>query len=179
MTHPERIEGKEFVLRFFTVDDNVEYSAAGNDEAVAWNLPDKIHPMPLTEQRASAMINMILMTSRDPTKKVVYAVEVDGVIVGIASLFVDEDDSTSAEVGYWYAKHCWGRGLATKVGRLITDYGFKQMGLGRIWGGVYEWNAASMRVLTKLGFTDIGPSEKSVLVNGEMHCPHIFEKFRP
>jgi len=45
-----------------------------------------------------------------------------------------------------------GRGLGTEAARLIIDYGFAVMGLASVGGGAFDFNAASQRLLEKLGF---------------------------
>jgi RimJ/RimL family protein N-acetyltransferase len=48
-------------------------------------------------------------------------------------------------------KSTWGRGLATEGARAILCYGFGERGLDRIAAVTHSGNAASQRVLHKLG----------------------------
>ncbi len=57
-----------------------------------------------------------------------------------------------AVLGFYLARAFWGRGLATEAGRAFVDLGFEELGLKRIVTAVEVDNAASVRVLEKLGF---------------------------
>ncbi len=58
-----------------------------------------------------------------------------------------------AEIGYWIGVPYWGRGFATEGGAELIRYGFEDAGLHRIYAGYYARNAASGRVMQKLGMT--------------------------
>jgi len=55
------------------------------------------------------------------------------------------------EVGYRLMRSAWGRGLATEGARAMVRYGFCERGLDRIVAVTHPDNAASQRVLRKLG----------------------------
>jgi [ribosomal protein S5]-alanine N-acetyltransferase len=57
-----------------------------------------------------------------------------------------------AALGLYLARAFWGHGLATEAGRAFVDFGFGELGLKRIVTAVDVRNAASVRVLEKLGF---------------------------
>ena len=66
-------------------------------------------------------------------------------------------ETEEVEVGYLLGKRYWGQGYATEGARVGLDYGFQTLELGRIVGLVHPENAASRRVLLKLGMTLTGP----------------------
>ena len=70
--------------------------------------------------------------------------------VGWFSLRPPEDLSLGGDLGYRLRRQFWGRGLATEGARFIIDRGF-QLGMPRAFGTTYEHNAASRRVMEKLG----------------------------
>lgn len=55
------------------------------------------------------------------------------------------------ELGYWVGVPWWGAGYATEAARALTAYGFGELGLHRLQGRHFTRNAASGRVLQKLG----------------------------
>jgi RimJ/RimL family protein N-acetyltransferase len=57
----------------------------------------------------------------------------------------------SANTDYELDARYWGRGLATEAAREIARFGFEELGLHRIWSWCVADNAASARVLVKLG----------------------------
>jgi [ribosomal protein S5]-alanine N-acetyltransferase len=57
-----------------------------------------------------------------------------------------------AALAFYLAREYWGRGLATEAGRAFIKFGFTQLHLARIVAAVEVDNAASVRVMDKLGF---------------------------
>lgn len=55
------------------------------------------------------------------------------------------------QVGYGLAKAAWGRGLATEMALALLRYGFVDLRIDRIAGITSLGNAASQRVLEKIG----------------------------
>jgi len=60
------------------------------------------------------------------------------------------------EVGYRLRYGAWGRGYATEGARELVRYGFDDLGLYRIIGVTHPDNAASQRVLLKIGLVEAG-----------------------
>src|SRR5687768_15839846 len=73
-----------------------------------------------------------------------------GALAGAIGLHV-EPAHGRAELGYWIGKPFWGRGYATEAGRAVLRFGFETVGLNKIYAAVFIKNAASDRVLRKLG----------------------------
>lgn len=61
-----------------------------------------------------------------------------------------------ATLAFYLAREYWGRGLATEAGRAFVDLGLGRLKLARIVATVEVGNAASLRVLDKLGFALTG-----------------------
>jgi RimJ/RimL family protein N-acetyltransferase len=57
-----------------------------------------------------------------------------------------------AQLAFYLARPYWGRGLATEASRAFIQRGFGVLGLSRIEASANADNAASNRVLQKLGF---------------------------
>jgi RimJ/RimL family protein N-acetyltransferase len=55
------------------------------------------------------------------------------------------------EVLYGLEPALWGRGLATEAARAVLRYGFDELGLAEIFAGADPPNAASFRVMERLG----------------------------
>jgi RimJ/RimL family protein N-acetyltransferase len=56
------------------------------------------------------------------------------------------------ELGYRLGKAAWGRGIATTAARAVMRWAVEQ-GIERVYADVAAPNAASVRILEKLGFT--------------------------
>ncbi|MBL8122693.1 MAG: GNAT family N-acetyltransferase [Pyrinomonadaceae bacterium] len=74
----------------------------------------------------------------------------DGRVIGTAGLQPLED-SGEIEVGYSMIKEFWGRGIGTEAARGWLEYGFNVAGLERIVAVAMVGNAASRRIMEKLG----------------------------
>jgi RimJ/RimL family protein N-acetyltransferase len=55
------------------------------------------------------------------------------------------------EFGWWLVRRAWGRGIATEGATAVRDEAFGPLGLDRILARVQPPNAASTRVVQKLG----------------------------
>ena len=55
------------------------------------------------------------------------------------------------DLGYRLLRSAWGRGIATEAGRASLAYGFRTLGLERVVARADVGNAASVRVLSKVG----------------------------
>ena len=60
------------------------------------------------------------------------------------------------ELGFHLLRSCWGRGLAVESARAVIGYGFGTLGADALFAGHHPANAASRRVLLKLGFEYAG-----------------------
>ena len=66
------------------------------------------------------------------------------------------DDLDAVDVGYRFLPEYWGRGLATEACLASVTFGFEVLKLDRIIGIVLPDNAASIRVLEKVGMRSEG-----------------------
>ncbi len=74
-------------------------------------------------------------------------------LVGGIALDATEE---GVELGYWIARSYWGLGFATEAGRAMMDIADNGLRLPTLRAGHFADNAASGRVLTKLGFQPTG-----------------------
>jgi len=72
----------------------------------------------------------------------------------------------SAQVGYWIDERFAGRGITPTALALAVDHCFQVMGLHRIEAAIRPENAASRRVVEKLGFRDEGVRVREVHIDG-------------
>ena len=68
----------------------------------------------------------------------------------IGGIGLDANDQQGV-LGYCFARPAWGQGFATEAARLILDFGFETLGIHRVRAGCDSENAASLRVLEKIG----------------------------
>ena len=73
----------------------------------------------------------------------------------------------TATLGYWVDKDRAGRGIVPTAVAMVTDHCFRQLGLHRMEINIRPENAASLRVVAKLGFRDEGMRPRYLHINGE------------
>jgi RimJ/RimL family protein N-acetyltransferase len=93
-----------------------------------------------------------------------FAIErlLDRTFVGAIGLAF-EPDRPCAKLGYWVGMPYWGRGYATESAAAVVAFGFETLGLERIWAPRFRGNAASARVLEKVGFAHEGSRRQFVV----------------
>ena len=72
----------------------------------------------------------------------------------------------SAHIGYWVDERVAGRGVMPTAVALATDHAFGVLGLHRIEVNIRPENAASLRVVQKLGFRDEGVRARLLHIAG-------------
>lgn len=77
----------------------------------------------------------------------------------------------SAQIGYWVSQHAAGRGIVPTGVALAIDYIFGELGLHRVEICIRPENAASLRVVEKLGLAYEGRRRSYIHINGQW-CDH-------
>lgn len=67
----------------------------------------------------------------------------------------------------------------TEAVRQITAYGFRELGLIRIFASVFEGNDRSMNVLRKAGFELEGRRRRAVVKHGQVLDDYLFALVHP
>lgn len=78
-----------------------------------------------------------------------------------------------AEIGFILHPDHWGRGLASEALGAIIPHVFASLPVERLEADVDPRNAASLRLLGKFGFREVGRAERNVLV-GEEWCDSVY-----
>ena len=165
---------ESITLRPLALSDKSALAQLANNKKIWDNVRDYL-PHPYGETDAEEFINLTL--NEDP--KQTFAIEFRGALAGVVGLVVQTDVyRKSAEIGYWIGEPFWNKGIATKAVGLITQYGFENLGLNRIYAGIFEYNKASMVVLEKNGFKQEGISKSAVLKNGKVWDEYRYFKLR-
>lgn len=85
-----------------------------------------------------------------------------GLLCGGIGLTIQQDHRR-AELGYWLGVPYWGNGYATEAATALVDYGFRILGLHRIFAGYFAGNRASGNVLKKIGMRHEGTERGHIL----------------
>ena len=78
------------------------------------------------------------------------------------------------EIGYELRRDSWGQGIMAEAVHAIVEFGFAELGLNRIEALVMVENAASTRLLNKLGFTQEGILREHDFFKDQFHDMRCF-----
>jgi ribosomal-protein-alanine N-acetyltransferase len=109
-----------------------------------------------------------LLSHAKASSGVPLVIEVEGELVGqlnVSSL--SYGSLSSGQIGYWVAERVAGRGVTPAAVAMATDYCFHVLGLHRVEIAIRPENAASLRVVEKLGFRYEGLRRRYIHINGD------------
>ncbi len=119
------------------------------DNRKIWNNVRDYFPSPYRLQDAETFIASL----EDESPILTFAIEFEHQLVGVIGLMPQTDvHRFNAEVGYWIGEPFWGKGIASQALTTITEYAFEELGLQRVFAGVFDGNDASVAVLEKSGY---------------------------
>ena len=108
-----------------------------------------------------------------------FAVTYDGELAGQVTVGnVVRGAFDSAYVGYWVDQRVAGRGVTPTALALALDHCFREVGLHRVEANVRPENAASIRVVEKLGFRDEGLHRRYLFIDGDWRDHRSFALLR-
>ena len=141
-------ETERLYLRPFVSDDLEDFASLNADRDVMRYIVDG---EPQTKQQATGRFRAVI----DHHDK--HGFGLCAVIEKASSAFLGFcglqflDNTLEVEVGYRLAKRFWGKGFATEAAKASLQYGFEELGLDQIVAVVHPENAASQRVIEKVG----------------------------
>lgn len=152
-------------LRPLLESDLTKLTEYANNRKVSINLRDGF-PFPYTMEDAQKFLQMIATN----TSIHLFAIEYNGEYAGNISLSVGADVyRKSAEIGYFIGEPLWNKGITTKAVTLMTEWGFRNLDIVRIYAGVFEFNKASQRVLEKCGYTKEAVSRSAICKENKIY----------
>lgn len=95
------------------------------------------------------------------------AVEPEDRVVGTCTLFDWDRTHLRAGIGFALGRPWWGRGIGTDAASALVRFAFEDLELHRLEADADPRNAASRRILTRLGFREEGRLRERYLVAGE------------
>ena len=113
------------------------------------------HPYPAGE--AERYIDR-QQAEREAGRSVTFTIEqkAQGRICGLIELRDIDYEHSQGELSFWLVFEAWGRGFMSEVAQTVVRYGFKNLGLNRLYAYHMLRNPASGRVLEKSGFKQEG-----------------------
>lgn len=102
----------------------------------------------------------------------------DGAFVGWCSVSRWNAEFRSAALGYCLSDAAWGQGYATEAAGAALRWAYDTLELNRVQAEVDTRNAASARVLEKLGFVREGTLREDCVVDGEVSDSWVYGLLR-
>jgi len=168
------LETDRLILRRFTpadLDATVAYQ--GLEEVARYCMWE-----PRSRERVRELIpRWIAMNGEgEASEGLQYAVErkADGRMIGDAVLMFTNRAARQGEIGYVFNPAFQGRGYATEAMVAVMEAGFEQAGLHRICARCDARNAASWRVMEKLGMRREAHLREHALFKGEWDEEFIY-----
>lgn len=170
------IKTKKFILRPLKETDALAVFKNINNKKIIFNLASV--PWPLTLKNEKDWLKKTVREyGKKKTENIVWAIDINGEAVGGIG-FHHLKEKHKAEIGYWLAEKCWGKGIMTEATKLITKFGFDKLKLQRIGGEVFIFNKGSKRVLEKAGYKQEGILKKYVRAHGRIIDAYILAKIK-
>ncbi|HEY3438711.1 MAG TPA: GNAT family protein [Actinotalea sp.] len=170
---PVVLRDGDVVLRPLRRRDSREWLAA-RLRNVAWLDPwEATSPEPVTGPPPSfgEFVRTLASQARSGTA-LPFAIEYRGELVGqLTVATIVRGSLCSGSIGYWVSQHVAGRGITPTAVALAVDHCFGPVGLHRIEINIRPENAASLRVVAKLGLRDEGLRERFLHIQGRW-CDH-------
>ena len=171
---PVLLEDGRVGLRPFKVRDAVSWSEIRirNEQWLApWEgRPESQPPSTWAERHSGAVFAAMLRNARKEARagrSLPMAITYDGRLAGqvtASNIVRGAWDSTS--VGYWVDGALAGRGVLPTALALLVDHCFGTVGLHRVEANIRPENAASRRVVEKLGFREEGLHLRYLYIDG-------------
>jgi RimJ/RimL family protein N-acetyltransferase len=155
------LTSERLVLRELSLDDARAVAQRAGDQRVARYLIAVPSPYPVTLAARWVAGRIAWWQHGRGVTLAIARRESPGELLGTVSLRRYARDRR-AELGYWLGADAWGQGYATEAAGALVDFGFAELGLSRIYAHVLAGNAASCRVLEKLGMIDEGVRRQHV-----------------
>jgi [ribosomal protein S5]-alanine N-acetyltransferase len=180
------LEHGDLVLRPFRRGDQEEWLSLRARNR-AWLQPwDATNPVPETSLKSYVeMVRVLNRAGKDGTALpwlICVRTSAAGgpVIAGQLSVSsIIKGSALSASLGYWIDQARAGQGIVPTAVALATDYCFTDLGLHRMEINIRPENAASLRVVEKLGFRYEGTRKDFLHIDGDWRDHHAYALTAP
>ena len=154
------LQTSRFILRPPQIGDAEPIARYLNDFEVSGNLARVPFPYHLSDAKAWLRTRLPNL----PLEATNFVIDLPGEgLVGQVGFHQGPDGPI---IGYWLGRPFWGRGIMTEAVIASLDWLFSATATPAVYSGVFHFNAASLAIQTKLGFTQTGRSTLLCLARG-------------
>ena len=131
-----------------------------NDMEVAGNLARVPYPYHLSDAQGWLRSQRANLDANEAS----FSIELAG--AGYVGHIGYQPIGENAVIGYWLGKPHWGRGIMSEAAAAAIDWFFGASDAPAIYSGIFHFNAASLAIQRRLGFTETGRSTLLCLARG-------------
>ncbi|REK71432.1 GNAT family N-acetyltransferase [Paenibacillus paeoniae] len=166
-----QLETERLIIREFTHEDMEAVHEYASDPVVTTHMI--WGPNSVADTR-SFIEQMITMQERRPREGYELAVTLkeSGKLIGGTGLYVML--MSQGEIGYCYNRQYWGQGYATEAASALLHYGFRELGLHRIYATCRPGNVGSATVMRKLGMSYEGHLREHMFHKDKWHDSYLY-----
>lgn len=155
----QTIKTPRLTLRPFSEFDSAKFFQNwGRDEAITRYLTRRVHVGP--DETADWIARWLPLYANPGF--FLWCIEYAGEPIGTINLHDVSEENLSCDMGYSIGSRWWGLGLMTEAASAVRDFAFEAACMHRLTAWIAEGNAASGRVLEKLGMQYEGRSRQSM-----------------
>jgi|SRR3989344_2505091 len=169
------IKSKQFILRPYKKGDEAPLAKnVNNKDVYRYTLAI---PYPYNLKDAKEWIKHCMSLDKKTKKdEINFAIVIGGEVAG--GIGLKGINGHKAEIGYWLGKDYWNKKIMTNAVKLVTNFGFNQLRLKRIYALVFSPNKASKKVLDKNEYKQEGIMRKYEDKDGKLMDTLIYAKVR-
>lgn len=161
------LETSRLLLRPLTLDDVASVNLFESDPLVTRWLSCEPQSMQDSEAWVSFSVRSQSDSPRHNWELAVIERNGDGAVIGKVGLRQELPDPRDAKLWYVFRRESWGKGFAAEALRPLVDFGFRELGLHRVWVDIDPENVGSRRVAEKLGMRQEAHFVENVFLKGE------------
>jgi len=168
-----RLATERLVLRELRADDWRDAQVLDRDPEVVRYTPNDV----LTPEATQAWLaRNVAAASAVPRTTFDLAITRPGEdrYLGRAGLHVARPEHREAMVWFTLRRDLWGQGLASEAARAVVSFGFRELKLHRVFGDCDPRNAASARLMERLGFVREAHFRENWWLKGEWCDSYIY-----
>jgi ribosomal-protein-alanine N-acetyltransferase len=169
LNSPGLIRGQRVLLRFPTMADYGQWAVLRAESRAFLSPWEPVWPADdLTRVAFRRRIRRYQREIRNGTGYPFFVFSPDGETLygGLTLTHVQRGVTQSCSLGYWMGAAHAGKGLMTAAVKAAVGFGFDALNLNRVEAACLPNNAASIRLLEKVGFTREGYARKFLCIDG-------------
>ena len=167
-----QIETERTLIRIVGPDDLPDLLEINSSDEVTRYVPYKTW---VTAADSHAWLErMERLQAGGDTLQLVIALRDTGQVIGACLLFAFDAASSRAEIGYVLGRQYWGRGYMHEAIGAVMRFVFERLGLRRLEATIDPRNAASLKLVQRLGFASEGLRRQRVLMKGTLVDQSLF-----